>query len=129
MKSNRQKSILSVAMTLSLFILALSLAGCTSMRRGIVVIPLNSQNVLDLSANNVVDIMRAAGFSDEQIIEYGTAVRDALAQTGAVRIEVNGKAEAIFAVKEQDIYISTELRGVFIYNINTGWVTSNRAGR
>lgn len=116
-------------MTLSLFILALSLAGCTSMRRGIVVIPLNSQNVLDLSANNVVDIMRAAGFSDEQIIEYGTAVRDALAQTGAVRIEVNGKAEAIFAVKEQDIYISTELRGVFIYNINTGWVTSNRAGR
>ena len=126
MKSNRQKSILSVATTLSLFIMALSLAGCTSMRSGIEVIPLNSRNVLELSADNVVDIMRAAGFSDEQIIEYGTAVRDGLAQTGAVQINVNRRAEAIFAVKEQDIYISTQLRGLFIYNINTGWVTGNR---
>jgi len=106
--------------------MALSLAGCTSMRSGIEVIPLNSRNVLELSADNVVDIMRAAGFSDEQIIEYGTAVRDGLAQTGAVQINVNRRAEAIFAVKEQDIYISTQLRGLFIYNINTGWVTGNR---
>jgi hypothetical protein len=128
-KSNRKKSILSVTTILSLFIVALSLAGCTSMHRGIEIIPLNSRSVLDLSADNVVDIMRAAGFSDEQIIEYGTAVRDALAQTGAVQINVNGTAEAIFAVKEQDVYISTQLRGLFIYNINTGWVTSNTAGR
>ncbi len=113
-----------------MFITALSLAGCTSyMNRGIVVEPLNSQNVLNLSADNVVDIMRAAGFTDEQIIGHGTAVRDALAQTGAAQVYVNGRVEAIFAVKEQDIYISTELRGLFIYNINTGWVTGNRMAR
>jgi hypothetical protein len=99
------------------------------MNRGIEVEPLNSQSVLSLSADNVVDIMRAAGFSDEQIVEHGTAVRDGLARSGAVRIFVNGRVEAIFAVKDQDIYISTELRGLFIYNINTGWVTNNRMGR
>lgn len=110
--------------------MVLSLTGCTSyMNSGIVVEPLNSQNVLNLSADNVVDIMRAAGFSDEQIIQHGTAVRDGLAQAGAVRIFVNKRVEAIFAVKDQDIYISTELRGLFIYNINTGWVTNNRVAR
>ena len=116
-------------MRLSLFIIALSLAGCAYTGGGIVVEPLNSQNVLNLSADNVVDIMRAAGFTDEQIIEHGMAVRDALAQTGAARIFVNRRVEAIFAVKDQDIYISTELRGLFIYNINTGWVTGNRMAR
>jgi len=127
--SIRQKYKLSAAMRLSLFIMALSLAGCAYTNSGIVVEPLNSQSVLNLSADNVVDIMRAAGFSDEQIIEHGMAVRNGLAQAGAVRIFVNGRVEAIFAVKDQDIYISTELRGLFIYNINTGWVTNNRMSR
>ncbi len=129
MNSIRQKYKLSAAMRLSLFIMALSLAGCAYTNSGIVVEPLNSQSVLNLSADNVVDIMRAAGFSDEQIIEHGMAVRNGLAQAGAVRIFVNGRVEAIFAVKDQDIYISTELRGLFIYNINTGWVTNNRMSR
>ena len=126
MNSIRQKYKISGAVTLSLFVLALSLVGCAYTRSGgIEVIPLNSRNVLNLSADNVVDIMRAAGFTDEQIIEHGTAVRDGLAQTGAVQIKVNGTVEAIFAAKEQDVYISTQLRGLFIYNINTGWVTGN----
>ena len=122
MISIRHKSIIYGAMTLSLLILALGVGGCVR-RGGIQVIPLNSRSVLDLSADDVVEIMRAAGFSDEQIIELGTEVHDALAQTGAVQIEINRKAEAIFAVKDEDIYISTRLRGLFIYNINTGWVT------
>ena len=122
MISIRHKSIIYGAMTLSLLILALGVGGCVR-RGGIQVIPLNSRSVLDLSADDVVEIMRAAGFSDEQIIELGTEVHDALAQTGAVQIEIGRKAEAIFAVKDEDIYISTRLRGLFIYNINTGWVT------
>ena len=116
-------------MTLTLFVLALSLAGCAYTRGGIEVVPLNSRNVLELSADNVVDIMRAAGFTDEQIIEHGTAVRNGLAQAGAVQISVNGTVEAIFAAKDQDVYISTQLRGLFIYNINTGWVTGNRTSQ
>ena len=112
-------------MTLALLITALSLVGCAYTMSEIEVIPLNSRSVLELSADNVVDIMRAAGFTDEQIIENGTAVRDGLAQTGAVEIKIHRRVEAIFAVKDQDVYISTQLRGLFIYNINTGWVTGN----
>ena len=110
---------------LSLLVLALTIVGCMS-TRGIQVIPLGSRGVLDLSADDVVEIMQAAGFSDAQIIDYGTEVHDALAQSGAVQIKMGRKVEAIFAVNGNDIYISTRLRGYFIYNINTGWVTGDR---
>lgn len=110
---------------LSLLVLALTIVGCMS-TRGIQVIPMGSRGVLDLSADDVVEIMQAAGFSDAQIIDYGTEVHDGLAQSGAVQIKMGRKVEAIFAVNGNDIYISTRLRGYFIYNINTGWVTSDR---
>lgn len=110
---------------LSLLVLALTIVGCMS-TRGIQVIPMGSRGVLDLSADDIVEIMQAAGFSDAQIIDYGTEVHDGLAQSGAVQIKMGRKVEAIFAVNGNDIYISTRLRGYFIYNINTGWVTSDR---
>jgi len=112
---------------LSLLVLALTIVGCMS-TRGIQVIPvpLGSRGTLDLSADDIVEIMSAAGFSDTQIIEYGTEVHDGLAQSGAVQIKMGRKVEAIFAVNGNDIYISTRLRGYFIYNINTGWVTGER---
>jgi hypothetical protein len=110
-----------------LLVLALAIVGCMS-TRGIQVIPvpLGSRGVLDLSADDVVEIMRAAGFSDTQIVEHGKQVHDALAESGAVQIKIGRKVEAIFAVNGNDIYISTRLRGYFIYNINTGWVTGER---
>lgn len=129
MNSFRQKYKISGVTTLTLFVLAFSLAGCAYTPGGIRVEQLNSRNVLQLSADNVVDIMRAAGFTDDQIIEHGTAVRNGLAQTGAVQIHVNRRVEAIFAAKDQDVYISTQLRGLFIYNINTGWKTGNAMGQ
>lgn len=95
--------------------------GCSRFQRGIRVIPRPNQNVLNLSGNDVVEIMRSAGFSDEQIVQYGLEVHDGLARSGAVQIDVNGRTEAIFAIKGSDVYISTKLRGMFIYNINTGW--------
>lgn len=122
MISNRHKSKICNAITaLSLLILALGLFGCS--HSGIQVIPLSSRGVLDLEANHVVTIMRRAGFSDTQIVEYGEQVHDGLAQSGAVQIKIGRKVEAIFAVNGNDIYISTRLRGYFIYNIYSGWVT------
>ncbi len=122
----RNKSRVYHAITaLLLLILALSIVGCMS-TRGIQVIPLGSRGTLDLSADDIVEIMGAAGFSDTQIIEYGTEVHDGLAQSGAVQIKMGRKVEAIFAVNGNDIYISTRLRGYFIYNIDTGWVTGER---
>ena len=106
-----------------LTLLAMGVVGCGS--TGIQVIPLSNRHVLALSADDVVQVMRGAGFSDRQILAYGTDLRNGLAQYGAVQIKVNNKLEAVFAVnldRGDCVYISTRLRGNFIYNLKTGWI-------
>jgi hypothetical protein len=106
-----------------LALLALGVVGCG--HTGIQVIPLSNRHILALSADDVVQVMRGAGFSDRQILTYGTDLRNGLAQYGAVQIKVNNKLEAVFAInldRGDCVYISTRLRGNFIYNLKTGWV-------
>jgi hypothetical protein len=66
--------------------------------------------------------MRRAGFSDSHILEYGTDLHDALSQEGAAQIKIRRNLEAVFAINGDAVYISTRLRGNFIYNVKTGWV-------
>jgi hypothetical protein len=106
-------------------LLLITLGGC--FRSGIHVVPVPNQHVLTLNANEIVEILRAAGFSDSQIDEYGWSVREGLAKSGAVRILIDKKVEAGFAIRGEEVYISTRSRGYFIYNINTGW--ANMQGR
>ena len=123
MEPNRCKSrICSMVAILSLSLLALNIIGCVP--RGIQVVPVPSRDVMTLSADDIVQIMQRAGFSNDQIIESGTDVRAGLAKSGGVYIFVRGKVEAIFAINGEDVYISTLSRGYFIYNVKTGWVTS-----
>jgi len=112
---------------LLLALLALGVVGCSSMysmfrsKKGFEVIPVSNRNILDLSADDVVQVMRRAGFSDNQIYELGTDVHDGMFMSGAVQIKLKGKVEAVFAANGDDVYIGTRLRGNFIYNVNTGW--------
>jgi hypothetical protein len=110
---------------LILLLLALGATGCARSATGIRIVPLSNKNVLALSADDVVRVMRRAGFSDRQIVEYGPDLHDGLAQSGAVQVRVNDKVEAVFAINRDRgdcVYISTRLRGNFIYNLGTGWV-------
>lgn len=118
MKSIRNKSISSG--TIIALLLLITLGGC--IRSGIQVVPVPNQDVLVLNANEIVLVLRAAGFDDEQIKTYGWSIRDGLARSGAVRILIDNVVEAGFAVRGDEVFISTRSRGYFIYNINTGWV-------
>lgn len=111
-----------------LVFLAIGAAGCMQ-STGIEVLPLGNRSVLTLTSDDVVQVMRAAGFSDEQIWEHGTALRDGLARLGAVQIKVDGKVEVVFAINDGDVYISTLGRGHFVYSVETGWVNSGRRNR
>jgi len=116
----------SVATMLTLLaLLALGIGGCSRSSTGIRVIPLSNRSVLALSPDDVVEIMRRAGFSDRQILEYGTDLRNGLAESGAVQIKIGKKIEAVFAVNLSEsncVYISTRLRGNFIYDVDAGWI-------
>jgi hypothetical protein len=122
---NSRISSVTIILTL-LTILALGVGGCArSNTGGIRVIPLSNRSVLALSPDDVVEVMRRAGFSDNQILEYGTDLRNGLAESGAVQIKIGKKVEAVFATNLNDgnrVYISTRLRGNFIYDVDAGWV-------
>ncbi len=119
--SQRTKNFGVIVMPLLLALLALGLGGCAN-NRGFEILPLNNQNVLTVSSDDIVRVMRGAGFSDNQILQYGEDLHLALAQYGAAQIKINRKLEAVFAINGDAVYISTRLRGNFIYNTKTGWV-------
>ncbi|MFB0553060.1 MAG: hypothetical protein ACETWQ_07065 [Phycisphaerae bacterium] len=106
--------------SLLLALLAFGVVSCA--QRGFEVIPLNHQEVLTLSSDDIVRVMRRAGFSDNQILEYGTDLHDALSRSGAAHIKIDKRLQAVFAINGDSVYISTRLRGNFIYNVKTGWV-------
>jgi len=112
-----------------LLLLALGIVGCSRSATGIQIVPLSNRNVLVLNADDVIQVMRRAGFSDRQILEYGPDLRNGLAQSGAVQVRINDKVEAVFAVnldQGNNVYISTRLRGNFIYNVGSGLVGGGR---
>ena len=104
-----------------ILILALSIAGCASTDSSkLCIIPLNNKNTITLSADDVVQMMRQVGFSDKQILDLGTDMRDSLLCSGAAQFKINNKVEAIFAVNDGFVYIATRSRGTFVYNVKTG---------
>ena len=106
---------------LLLALLASGVVGCMHHSRGFEVVPVSNRYVLVLSSDDVVQVMRRAGFSDDQILELGTDVHDGMLESGAVQIKVDDKVEVVFAANGDDVYIGTRLRGNFIYNVKTGW--------
>lgn len=73
-----------------------------------------------LDADDIVRIMKRAGFSDEQIVEHGTKLRNTLAISGAAQVRIGEYVEAILAVSGQYIHVTTRLRGSFIYDLEAG---------
>jgi len=109
-----------IVASLLLVLLAFGVVSCAP--RGLEIVPLSNRNVLNLSSDDIVRVMRVAGFSDNQILEYGTYLHDALSNSGAAQIKIRNRLEAVFAINGDAVYISTRLRGNFIYNVKTGWI-------
>lgn len=79
--------------------------------------PVPNQHRTDLSATDVVNIMKRAGFSDEEIMELGTSLRNYMATHGACQVS-NGKlADTIIAAHQDTIYIVSHLRGSSCYDL------------
>jgi len=109
-----------------LLLASLVLGGSSCAPRRMEVVPLKYKDVLDLNSDDIVRIMRQAGFPNEQILEFGVEVHDALAHAGAAQITLGtGRRrvrEAVFAINGDAVYISSRTTGNSIYNVKTGWV-------
>jgi hypothetical protein len=89
------------------------------------IIPLNNKNTIALNANDIVQMMRRVGFSDEQILALGGRMRDSLLHSGAAQLKISNKVEAVFAVNNNFVYVATRLRGSFIYDVKKGRIVSS----
>jgi len=87
-----------------------------------VIKPMSNQSIVDLSDDDIAQLMRHVGFSDEQIAKHGMNMRNSLLNSGAAQLEIGDKVEAIFAVNNNCIYVATRLRGSFIFDLRNSEV-------
>lgn len=83
-------------------------------------VPQSNREVADLSPDDVVKIMRRIGFTDEQILELGTDLHDAIFTSGAVKVIDRQETEAIARVNGMQVYIGSRSRGNFVYDLGYG---------
>lgn len=95
-------------------------------KSNIKIVPVPSQDVLSLNADEMMQILSRIGFTDSQIQEHSFSVRDGLSKSGAVRIFIDDVVQAGLAVRGDEVFISSRNNGQFIYNIKTGWINSPR---
>ncbi len=104
---------------LCFLLLSVSLmAGCNSLSQRKNVVALPNREVAALEADDVIQLMQRCGFSDKQILEYGTDLRNSLALQGAAQIHVDGQM-AVFAVHASYIHVVSRNTGNFTYNYET----------
>lgn len=80
----------------------------------------SNQEVAELTADDLIAIMTRIGFTSEQILDFGPAIHSALRQSGAARVVVGKRTEAILRVKGRLLFIRSSSRGSFIYDVEKG---------
>ena len=103
----------------------LAAAGAIVSPGGGKVVALPNRETVALDADDVVRIMRMAGFSDSQILNMGTDLRNQLARAGAAQVQLGDKVEASFAVNGRYVYVATSMHGSFIYDTAAGAAPSS----
>lgn len=96
----------------------LPLFGCATMDRSIAiaeqrVTPITLEDSADVSAYDLAEAMLMAGFTPDQILKDGPAIRNALATSGGAQVRYNHVAEALFAIHGQELYVTSRTRGTF----------------
>ena len=114
MHANRHR-IACVVGLIALGLFPMMNSGCQTTR----VAPFAGKYRAALAADDVVLAMRQADFSDDDILKYGTDVRNALATHGAARVEMSDLVRAIFVAQNDAIYVTTSTGKNFIYHIRS----------
>ena len=78
MAHEKQRGMARITGLVALVLFPVMLAGCQT--AAMHVVPTASEHHLALAADDIVLMMRQAGFTDSEILKYGTDVRNALAQ-------------------------------------------------
>lgn len=84
---------------------------------GLRIVARSGREVVRLSPDDVVRIMQRVGFSDDQILELGTDLYNALLLSGAAEVIYGKRTEMIFVVSNRQVQIQSHSRGSFVYDV------------
>ncbi len=77
----------------------------------------SGREVVRLSPDDVVRIMQRVGFSDDQILDLGPDLYNALLLSGAAEVFYGKRTEMIFLVSNRQVQIQSHSRGTFVYDV------------
>jgi len=89
--------------------------------------PITVGQVTAVKAYDLAAAMRRAGFSDEEIIQHGPVVRNALATSGGAQIRRGKEVSAVFSVFSEKLYVTSRTRGTFVQELGQTAPISARA--
>jgi hypothetical protein len=77
----------------------------------------SGREVVRLSPDDVIRIMQRVGFSDDQILDLGPDLYQALLVSGAAEVLYGRRTEMIFVVSNRQVRIQSRTRGTFLYDV------------
>jgi hypothetical protein len=71
----------------------------------------------DLKAGEVVRVMRRIGLTDDQILNLGPILRNALRMSGAAAFVRGDQTDVMLAINDEHLFVQSRSQGSFIYDI------------
>lgn len=68
----------------------------------------------EVSAADLAQAMVRAGFSREEILKHGPAVRNSLATSGGAQVRDGKVIGALFSIHAGQLYVTSRTRGTFV---------------
>jgi hypothetical protein len=84
---------------------------------GLRIVARSGREVVRLSPDDVVRIMQRVGFSDDQILNLGPDLYNALLVSGAAEVLYGKRTEMIIVVGNRQVRIQSRSRGTFVYDV------------
>lgn len=77
------------------------------------VVPVTVGETAQLSAPTVAEAMLRAGFTADEILANGPALRNAISTTGGAQVRRGTSVAALFSVSEGYLYVASQTSGTF----------------
>ena len=79
-----------------------------------------NRDVAELTADDIVAVMQQVGFSDEDILDLGPDLHEAIRSSGMAVVYAGNRAEIILRVNREYLLVRSRSHGSLIYDIARG---------
>jgi hypothetical protein len=79
---------------------------------------ISSRETASLNAQDIVLAMARTGFTRQEILDHGPAVRNALSVQGGAEVRRGGNVTAIFSVMDGALYVVSQRGGTYVHELN-----------